>query len=57
MDPPIGESGGADGTGWDPKMEEAVVGLVITEEFPAVDPVDQGVGWSGAFRGPPEKEG
>ena len=46
MEPRIGEvSGGAVGTAWDPKMEEAVVGLVITEECLAVDPVDQGVGW------------
>ena len=31
-------------------MDEAVVGWVITEECLAVDPVDQGVGWSGACR-------
>ena len=50
MEPPIGElSGGVDGTGWDPKMEEAVVGLVITEEC-------LGVGWSGVCCDLPGKE-
>ena len=49
-EPPIGEvSGGAEGTGWDQKMEEAVVVWVITEGCLCVDPVDQGVGWSVAF--------
>ena len=38
-------------------MEEAVVGLVITEKFQAVDPVNQDVGWSVTCRDPPEKEG
>ena len=57
MEPPIGEvSEGVEGTGWGPNMEETVVGWVITEECLAVDPVDQGVGWSGTCRGLPAKE-
>ena len=57
MEPPIGEvSEGAEGTGWDPKMKEAVVGWVITEECLGLDPVDQGGGWSGACRDLPGKE-
>ena len=49
-------SEGAEGTGWDPNTEEAVVGWIITEECLAVDPVGQSVGWSGACRGLPGKK-
>jgi len=56
-EPPIGEvSGGAEGIGWDSKMEEAVIVSVIIKGCPSEDMVDQDVGWSVAFCDLPGKE-